>query len=177
MRGIFIAVALMMSALVGQAQTSILYPNPRVPQGFQPAYYVDSIKMDSTANVLHFINPNQIKKITIERDARHKNGAIYITLKNHKVLDSLLNDRQLSLQEILNSNVKADEQKNKALFIWDDKLITDTTNIHFPSKKITRVTVIKASEMPYFKTAFPDMLIVMVSTKPPVIYIRGAAKR
>ena len=163
----------MVASLIGRAQ-SVLYPNPREQRPSQVIYLVDSIKMDSNINMsyLSYLNPNDILNISLGKNPPYINGAVYITLKNHQSLIDFLKDKPISLSEISKANLSEAKRTQPILYFLDDKLVTDTTNIRLPSKRVTSVTVIEADEMPYFKTTFPNALVLLISTKPQDIYIR-----
>jgi hypothetical protein len=164
---------LMVASLIGRTQ-SVLYPSPREQRPSRVIYFVDSIKMDSNINMsyLSYLNPNDILNISIGKNPPYINGAVYITLKNHQSLIDFLRDKPISLSEISKSNLSEAKRMQPIIYFLDDKLITDTTNIRLPSKRVTGVILIDANEMPYFKTTFPNALVLLISTKPREIYIR-----
>ena len=116
----------------------------------------------------------EFKTMNIEKkDNKYPGGSIYITLKDHNRLAELMNDKLLSLKQIAYTHVDIAERDKKILYLINDVLLTDTTNVSIPSKYIKKVDVVPAGNMPYFKTAMPNVLLLKISTKDPVMHIRG----
>ncbi|MBD1387516.1 hypothetical protein IDJ75_19685 [Mucilaginibacter rigui] len=161
-------------AVKANAQNNILLPNPRERTPAPLIVFIDSVKMDSNSgmNYLSWLDPNDILNIFVKKDKVYQQGAIYITLKKHNTLVDLLKDKRMSLNDILIANLSENKGNKSILYFIDEKLITDTLGVRIPSKYVKKVTIIKAEEMPYFKSAFPDTILMMISTKPPVVYIR-----
>lgn len=138
-----------------------------------PAYFIDSIKVNDASPYLTYMNPDEIANVHIDKDKTYPHGAIFITLKDHRKLAEMLQDKLLSISDITKANISPSEKNNQVIYLLDDKLLTDTAGIRVPSKFVRQVTLIKANETAYFKTALPNVLLMKISTKPPVIRIRG----
>jgi hypothetical protein len=54
---------------------------------------------------IKYIDPNEVSHVNIIKDKKYPNGAMYIDLKNHKLLLKLLNSKLLSLHDIVNTYV------------------------------------------------------------------------
>jgi hypothetical protein len=159
--------------LINYAQSSILSPDPHEKTVKMPVIFIDSVRMDSVNNYLMCIETNKIADIRIEKGNKYPpNGAMFIKLKDHNLLKALMDDKQLSLHDIVKANVEPSEFNKSVIYFLNDKLLTDTTRIRIPATRVYTVTVTRANETIYFKTAFPGSLILTIKTHPPVIYIR-----
>jgi hypothetical protein len=138
-----------------------------------PVYIIDSVK--TSAAYFKYIAPDNISSVNVLKNLQYPVGVIYITLKDHSEFTKLLQAPLLSLNDIAKTNIPEPERLKPILFILDDKLLTDTVAIRIPSICVHKVTIVRAAETAYFKTVLPDVLLMMVSTKPPVIMIRGIA--
>jgi hypothetical protein len=164
---------LLLVPLVNYAQPSILSPNPHDKPVKMPVIFIDSVQMDSVNNYLMCIEANQIADIRVENGNKYSpNGAMFIKLKDSNLLKTLMNDKQLSLHDIMKVNVESSEFNKPVIYFLNDKLLTDTTRIRIPATRVYAVVVTRAAETAYFKTAFPEALIVTISTRSPEIYIR-----
>lgn len=139
-----------------------------------PAYYVEG----TTINRAYFayIKPDSIKEIhVIKKDDEHPNGAIYISLKNPDYLKSMLADKLLSIKDILRLKGIAVRKNQSLVYVWDGKLLTDTSNVRVPESYLRSVRLTPAVNMPYFKTALPNTSVVTIFTgvKDGKIMIRG----
>lgn len=159
-----ITLLLILSSACGFAQTA----HPSQPM---PAIYVDSVMVSEY--YFKSIQPNDILRVDVKRAKEFPNGVIYITTKNKQKTEKLLKSPLLSLGNIAKANILGSQKSRPIIFLLDGAMLTDTANIRIPSLSITGVTVNEAANTPYFKTALPDVIILMVSTKPITIAIRG----
>ena len=155
-----------------RAQSS-LQPDPHLRSVKDAPVFVDSVELDKGHSILNFIETSEIADIkVIGPGEKFKNGAMYIMLKDPGLLNRLMQEKQLSLMEIMKAKVTPEEVTRPVVYILNDKIVTDTAGIRTPASRVYNVDVIRASETAYFKTAFPSALIVNISTHPPKIYIR-----
>ncbi|MCD8741078.1 hypothetical protein LT679_10735 [Mucilaginibacter roseus] len=139
-----------------------------------PVYYVDGTIVNRA--YFDFIKPDSIKEIhVIKTDDEHPNGAVYITLNNPAFLKRILADKLLSIKDILRIKGIAVKNKQPVIYVWDDKLLTDTANVRVPESYLRSVKLTPAANMPYFKTALPNTSVVTIftSVKDGKIMIRG----
>jgi hypothetical protein len=162
----------LIAPFVNYAQPSILNPDPRAKNAKMPVVFIDSVQMDATNNYLMCIEAKQIADLKVSNGGKYPNGAMFIKLKDHKLLKELMNDKQLSLHDIVKARVEPSEFSKPVIYFLNDKLLTDTARIRIPATRVYAVTITRAAETAYFKTAFPKSLIVTISTHPPVMYIR-----
>lgn len=163
-----LTIVLAICAFIANAQ------NQSTEKQTKPDYFIDSVKVtNGDTYLLNFINPNDIASINVNKDKQYPNGAIFIKLKDHNILTKILEDKPLSIKDIWKANIPEAEKRRTVLYMLDDKLLTDTAAVRIPSMFVKKVTVVKASEMPYFKTALPNVLLMRISTKPEQIMIRG----
>jgi hypothetical protein len=141
-----------------------------------PLYFLDSIQVSPEyMNYITYLNPDDISAVHVDKDVKYPNGAVFISFKDHTLVDKLLKDKILSLNDIRNANVAKADMRKPVIYLIDDKLLTDTANVRIPSMLVRYVTVVKAAETAYFKTALPNVLLMRISTKPPQLRIRGEA--
>jgi hypothetical protein len=163
-----VTVFLTLISLAGLAQTKA----PVVTQKNSPVYFIDSVKIDDS--YINYLDPNDIALLTVGKDnPLYPNGAIYITLKDHSIANRLLQDKLLSLNNIWEANISGADKHKPVLYLVDDKLLTDTVGVRIPSAFVRNVTVVKAAETAYFRTALPNVLLMRISTKPQTIILRG----
>ncbi|WP_147321979.1 hypothetical protein [Mucilaginibacter conchicola] len=162
---------LLIAPIIAFAQDGILRPGLHALESKKVTFVVDSIAKDMDIYV-DFIDPKDIENVRRKKDLKYPDGVIFITLKNHKKLTDLINDRLISLKEIADVNIAMADKKKPLLYIMDDKILTDTNRVRIPSKHFYKVDVIKASDLPYFKVAMPELLILKIITKPEPIYLR-----
>ena len=145
----------------------------QIPRAIKmPAIFVDSVLVDSS--YYKFLNTNYIENIDIKRtSAAFPGGIIYITTKDKPKTDSLLKSPLKSLADIVKQYVPSSAKSKPIIFLLDGAMLTDTANVRIPALAIRGVTIKKAADIPYFKTALPNIIMMMISTKPPVIMIRG----
>lgn len=172
MMKILAVLLLVLASLTGSAQTKDTHT---VKKPANPTYFIDSIKVNPNQSYLNYINPNDIASINISKDPIYPDGAVFITLKDHNTFTKLRQDKWLSLGDIAKTNITVTDKRKPVLYLLDDKLLTDTAGVRIPSALVKKVTVVKATETPYFKTALPNVLLMMVSTKPEELRIRGLA--
>lgn len=147
--------------------------SPAVNQIKPPLYFLDSVQISS--EYITYLNPEDISDVHVNKDQKYPNGAVFISLKDHSTVGKLLKDKLLSLYDILNLNTAKADRHKPVIYIIDEKLLTDTANVRIPAMFIKNVSVVKAAETPYFKTALPNVLLMRISTKPPKLIIRGEA--
>jgi hypothetical protein len=163
-----ITIFLAIITLTGNAQIK----SPFAEKKSLPAYFLDSVKIDNA--YLTYLNPDDIAAVNVYKDAKlYPNGAVFIALKDHTIVNKLLNDKLLSLNDIFKANVHEPDRRKPVVYLINDELLTDTSNIRIPSIFVKYVTIVKASETPYFKTALPNILLMKISTRPPTIRLRG----
>ena len=136
-----------------------------------PAIYVDSALVSES--YFKSISPNDILRIDVQRAAEFPNGVIYITTKNKQQTQALLKSPLLSLADIAKTNLPPSLRSKPIIFQLDGVMITDTANVRIPALAIKGIIIKAAADMPYFKTALPNVVLLMISTKPPTIMIRG----
>lgn len=140
------------------------------------ALLIDSFKVSDV--YIMYIDPVDVYNVNTKRNKEYPNGVIYVTLKDHKILSKLLVSKLLSLKDITNTYVIKKEKP--IIFLLNKELVTDTTGVRIPEICLGNITVAEADQMPYFKTTFPNALIMMITTHPisnkpyqPDILIRG----
>jgi hypothetical protein len=138
-----------------------------------PVYFIDSVKISDASPYLTYMNTDEVANIHVDKNKTYPNGVIFITLKDHRKLAEMLQDKLLSISDITKANISPSEKNSPVIYLLDDKLLTDTAGIRIPSKFVRQVTLTKADETAYFKTALPNVLLMKIATKPPVIMIRG----
>lgn len=128
-----------------------------------PAYYVEGTTINRA--YFAFIKPDSIEEIhVIKKDDEHPNGAIYISLKNPGYLKTMLADKLLSVKDILRLKGISVKKNQSLIYVWDDKLLTDTANVRVPESYLRSVKITPAANMPYFKTALPNTSVVTIFT-------------
>ena len=152
---------IMLSSLCCFAQTS----KP------MPAIYVDSALVSES--YFKSISPGDILRVDVQRAAEFPNGVIYITTKNKLQTQALPKSPLLSLADIAKTNLLPSLRSKPIIFQLDGVMITDTAYVRIPALAIKGIIIKAAAEMPYFKTALPNVVLLMISTKPPTIMIRG----
>nr|WP_294790763.1 hypothetical protein [uncultured Mucilaginibacter sp.] len=139
-----------------------------------PAVIIDSVLVN--INYVNYLPPADIVNIDVQRRAEFPNGVIYVTSKDKQKTQNLLKSPLLSLKDIVKANLGAREQSKPIIFLLDGALLTDTANVRIPALAIYSVKVARSDEAPYFKTALPNVLLLKIATKPPVIMIRGESQ-
>ncbi len=139
----------------------------------QPAIYVDSMMVN--INYMNYMHADDILSVDVQRKAEFPDGVIYITTKDKQKTQNLLKSPLLSLKDIVKANIAPGKQSKPIVFLLDGALLTDTANVRIPSLAIYSVKVASADEAPYFKTALPNVLLLKIATKPPVM-IRGESQ-
>ena len=134
-----------------------------------PTIIVDSVLVNNS--YLSSISPDEIQSVDVKRVPEFPNGVIYITTKDKAKAMGLLASPLLSLNDIVKKHIKV--SKKPIIFIIDGTMLTDTLNVRIPSSTLHGVIIKEAAETAYFKTALPNVLIMMISTKPITINIRG----
>ncbi|MEO8884965.1 MAG: hypothetical protein ABI367_02810 [Mucilaginibacter sp.] len=145
---------LLTSAFISSRAQHIAKPHPVI--------MVDSVQMDY--NTLALMDPQEINSMNIPHDPKYPDGIIYITLKDHSTLQTLLMSKRLSLQNLADKYIAKADKGKPIIYMLNGTLITDTANVRVLAERYYNVQVTKASEMPYFKKAFPNMLLLKVST-------------
>lgn len=129
-----------------------------------------------------WIDVNAIENIAVLKDStsivvpRNSNGILLIKLKDRAALTDIQHLQFCSLPVILKKHLTPQQLRKKALYFVDGELLKDTTGIAIPASRITNVNTTTSAELPYLKTAFPDVLIVKIFTTRfrPETFIRGA---
>lgn len=138
----------------------------------RPAIIIDSALVNE--NYFKYLLAEDIARVDVKRDeAEFKDGVIYITTKNKLKTDSLLKSPLRSLKDIVKANIPLQAKQKPIIFLLDGVLLTDTLNVHIPALAIRKVTIKKSADMPYFKTALPKVIMLIIATKPPVTLVRG----
>lgn len=160
-------------SLQGIAQDNL--PTNKRPKEF--IYIIDSVKINPGIYFKCFDFSDVFNIKVNEQDTKI---VISGSFTDPALFSKLVQSKLLSLNEITNTNLGEFNRTNPILYILNDKLLTDTTGVRIPAMCLTKVTVLKASETAYFKIALPNVLLLMISTKPIVsrnrkIMIRGLA--
>jgi hypothetical protein len=130
----------------------------------KPECFLDSVRMDFS--ILSYLDPHEIGNIILTKDKKkYPDGAFFLTLKDHNFFLKLCQSKILSLSDIFNTYATKKEKHKPIIFLLDEKLLTDTTAIRIPDMALFQVTIAQASEVPYFKTALPNVLLMKVTTK------------
>ena len=134
--------------------------------GFPPAYFIDSVRAQS----MSYLNPKDILDIKVVggKDSVNKtNGKIYITLKKHPY-------HFITIEELTKRCIpNFDSKTQPVIYMWDDKLVTDTTNMKFEITYIRDVEVIEGSQIKAFKGLLAGVIILKINTNDAPIYLRG----
>jgi hypothetical protein len=156
------------STLIGYptSKSSSVYTPYHIPAKMaeDAVYMVDSVKVNRS--LVNYLDLNQVLDISTNKSAEYPKGLIFIKLKNVIVFEMLLHDKFLSLNDITNKYISETEKHKPVLYLLDKELLTDTAGIRIPEMCLANITVAKASETPYFKTAFPGISIMMITTRP-----------
>lgn len=171
MKSIALTIVLLFAFAIGKAQTN---PIARISNyAGNPTFIVDSIEVGQ--NALNNINPNNIQNINVIRNAKYPNGAIYVTLKNPRALAAA--SKMVSLQQLTDEQIPAEDKSKTRIYLLDDRLITDTTNLRIDVNAYHNVRIMPAANAPYFKTAMPNTLLIIISTFDPKghVMIRGTS--
>ena len=137
----------------------------------EPVFMIDSVKVNKA--YFNYTKAEDIATFTVNRTAQYPGGLINTIYKDHNKALKLLQSPLLSLSDIAKANVLPAERSKPILFIMDDILLTDTAGVRIPAMFVYHVAVLKAAETAYFKKALPNVLLMMIATKPPVTFIRG----
>ena len=136
-----------------------------------PVFMIDSIRVNKA--YFDYMNANDIASFYEFRNEQYPDGILYITTKNPAEMLKYLQSPLVSLNDITKTNVPKADRKKPILYLLDNKLLTDTADVLIPSIRVLRVHIVKAAETAYFKTTLPNVLLMMISTRPPVIDIKG----
>ena len=173
MKSVTFTILLLLAFAIGKAQNSITASVARSMESV--AIVVDSVEV--AQNSLNLIDPQSIKKIDVVRNSKYPGGVLYITLKDHSLLAKLSKEKPVSLAQITDSEITAEDKKRPRIYILDNRLVTDTSAIRIQPSQYHHIRIIPASDAPYFKTTFPNAILVIVTTTPPAaggpIMIRG----
>lgn len=135
-----------------------------------PAIVVDSMLVD--INYANYLPPHDIVNIDVRSKEKFPNGVIYVTSKDKQKTLKLLKSPLLSLKDIVKAKVASVDLSKPIIFLLDGALLTDTTNVRIPSLAVYSVEL-AGEDAPYFKTALPNVLLLKIATKPPVLMIKG----
>ena len=143
-------------------------------------YMVDSINVADF--YINYIDAKDILAVNVIKNDQYSNGMIDIKVKDHILLLKLIQSKILSLRDIVTKYIDNNSRHKPIIFFMNKELVTDTAGVRIPDMCLVNITVAKASQMHYYKTAFPDALIMMITTRPASnepyqapIYIRGSA--
>ncbi len=129
----------------------------------KPTIMVDSVQVPY--NSLGQINPQSINTVVVLKNKQFPDGVIYITLKDPKQMQTILKSKKFSLQDLANKYIEKADKGKPILYIMNHDLVTDTSNFRILSDLYYSVAVVKAKDSPYFKKAFPNTVLLMVSTQ------------
>lgn len=119
--------------------------------------FVDSIPLLN--NDITVINPDNLDKIVAITTKKHPDGVMYIRLKDHKPAT----ERKLSLAELTDKYIADEDKKLPRIYVMDDTLLLDTTNVRIGEYNSSSIMITNGTEVPYFKVALPNVLIITVS--------------
>jgi hypothetical protein len=154
--------------LVGAFASSNAQQIPQLNGQIMPSHpivIVDSVPMEF--NTLKVLDTALIKSMNVVNNSYP--GIVYITLKDHNSIKNLTRAKKLSLKQLTDAHVAKADKRRPIIYLMDHVLVTDTTGIRIPTEKFYSIQVIKAADTPYLKQAFPDALLLTVST---MIYVR-----
>lgn len=137
----------------------------------KPAIYVDSALVNES--YFKSISPDDILRVDVKRASEFPNGVIYITTKNKQQTQTLLKSQLLSLADIATANLPPSLRSKPVIFQLDRTILTDTAKVRIPALAVRGIIIKEAADTPYFKTALPNVVLLIISTKPPTIFIRG----
>lgn len=125
--------------------------------GLPPAYYIDSVRVQSLPN----FNPKDILDIKIHSgiDSISKtNGKIFIALKKHSY-------HFISIEELTKRCIPNFDSKSQAvIYLLNDKLISDTTDMKFEITYIRSVEVTDGSQIKAFKGILSGVIVLKIYT-------------
>jgi hypothetical protein len=149
--------------------------NPAIPQYYHTSENIsdriyeipEALMIDSTIVDPHYMNwfaPNHVGAVDMMKSPK---GVLNLTLKNEYRgdLQKILESKLLSITDIKNIYLDKANKNKQVIYLLNDDMLTDTANIKIPEICLLHVSIAKASETPYFKTAMPNILIMMISTK------------
>lgn len=154
MRSVILIALLMLAFISSGAQ--------HIDNVAKPAIMLDSVQMPY--NSINQLNPSTVKSMNTTRNNKFPDGVIYMTLKDPSEVQTILKSKQLSLQQLADKYIEKADKGKPILYVMNDKLVTDTSNVRILSDGPYNITVLNAKYLPYFKTAFPKALLLMVQT-------------
>jgi len=132
---------------------------------FHVQYYLDSAKMWS----IPYMDGKDIMDVKVKKgvDSINKiSGKIYITL-NHP-------HHFITIDELTRKFIpNFDSKKQPIIYAIDEKLLTDVANIVFDINYIKDVTILKGSQIKYFKGTLPKSIVFMIDTQSAPVVLRG----
>ena len=133
---------------------------------FPIAIYMDSLRVSS----LSVIDPKDILDVKIIKgiDSINKiNGKVFVTLKKH--LHHFITIAELTKRCIPNYDSKV----QPIIYMVDDKLITDITNMMFEITYIRDIEVVEGSQIKAFAGLLSNVTLLKIYTKSAGIVLRG----
>jgi hypothetical protein len=124
----------------------------------RPLFIIDSVNVGTDPEGL---NPNDIEALTVDKSykdtANQISGRIYITMKKTRVYHFI------TVAEVL-KNFKV-EMKSPAIFMLDDRILTNISAFTIDSSYVQRVVILNASEIDYLKNTLPDLSLIRILTR------------
>lgn len=151
MRNYLILIAITI-ALSGYSQVDKMKTN------FEPDYYLNSSKIDFKKV---YLNPKSIESINISKNNEngHPNGEVHIVSKKDKL--SFLNLQQVLIQYAVQSG-----SKDPVLFIIDNNVMYDTSDIRIDKSYIKQVKVNNLGQTNYINKKSAHLTIVQIILSP-----------
>lgn len=147
---------------------AIYHTKPKQYIDFAPAYYMDSIRVNSLA----YIDPKDISDIKIigGKDSINKIwGKVFVTLKKHSY-------HFITIENLTKRCIPNFDSKTQAvIYVLNDKLVTDTANMIFEITYIRNVEVTDGSQIKAFKGLLSSVTVLKINTGDAPIYLRGSS--
>ena len=124
----------------------------------RPLFIIDSVNVGTDPEGL---NPDDIESLTVDKaykdTAKKISGRIYITMKKTRAYHFI------TVAEVL-KNFKV-EMKSPAIFMLDDRILTNISAFTIDSSYVQRVVILNASEIDYLKNTLPDLSLIRILTR------------
>ena len=147
-------------AVIGQ--TTIDTTKIKIKNNFttQPAYFLDSIFIDIKKT---YINIENIKSIKVSKDTFLQNGTVKIgkifIISNNKVHNwATLGDIKIQ------KSITVDTNQPK-IYIIDDNLISDTTNVRIEVSFIKSIDIVNMSNPRIYHEGLPKTIFVITTKR------------
>jgi hypothetical protein len=140
-------------SLIGHAQQNT---KPSAITAMQPLVYLDSVPV----NILHlYFDLNKLANLTVDEyhdSTLHINGKVFMTSKDPKGYQFL------TMADLMNAYKK--DAQAPTLFMVDNELLTDTSQVRIDSSYILHVKLTQSSEIAYLKNILPNLTIFKITT-------------